>query len=603
MMAISQRRPTARGLLIYCLLPFSMTLQADSALVGHVEMLASDSLGGRLTGSEGAQTASQYLAEQLKALGGTPLPGQDGFMLPFEFTAGSRDTGSELTIASETMYGEGDVQALSFSDAGAVSGEVVFAGYGLRTADGTYDSYATIDVKDKIVLVLRYFPEDADNELRANLARYSGLRYKAMQARQNGAKGLLVVTGPNSPNAGELVPMKFDTAISGSGLIAASISADAARTLLARVDDQSLESAQTALDSGNPHVAGFPIPDTQISLSVKIERERKTGRNVGAMFSPLFSRTNAELQKPWVIIGAHFDHLGRGDGGNSLARGEEVGQVHHGADDNASGVAAVLEAVRQLRELGHQRNLAVLFWSGEELGLLGASSFVENPPVALEDVAAYINLDMVGRVRENRLSAQAVGSSEAWTGTLERANVPVGFDLSLQSDPYLPTDSSAFDLKDIPTLNFFSGAHEDYHRPTDTADKINYEDLERVARLTALALRQIANNPEPPAFVRMERSQQDMGSRDTVRAYTGTIPDYATEVEGLLLGGVMAGGPADKAGLEGGDIIVQFGESTISNIYDYTYALDAVKIDEPLKVVFMRAGERMETTIVPTTRE
>ena len=255
-----------------------------------------------------------------------------------------------------------------------------------------------------------------------------------------------------------------------------------------------------------------------------------------------------------------------------------------------------------MRELGHDRNVALAFWSGEELGLLGSADFVETAVIPTEQIAAYVNLDMVGRVRDNRLTVQAVGSSPDWTGLVEAANVPVGFDLGVQTDPYLPTDTLSFNNAGIPTVNLFSGSHEDYHRPTDTADRINFDGLERVARFAALLTRRAANQAEPLEFVKVERTLQQGGSRDTVRAYTGTIPDYASEVEGLLLGGVMEGGPAAEAGLEGGDVIVEFAGQKIANIYDYTYALDAVKIDEPIEVVYMRDGERHTTTLTPRAR-
>ena len=246
--------------------------------------------------------------------------------------------------------------------------------------------------------------------------------------------------------------------------------------------------------------------------------------------------------------------------------------------------------------------LALAFWSGEELGLLGSSHFIEQGLLPRERIAAYVNLDMVGRVRENRLNVQGVGSSPDWAGLIEAANVPVGFDLGLQADPYLPTDGATFYNAGIPTANLFSGAHEDYHRPTDTPDRLDYDALADVARFAALLARRVANREAPPAFARVERRLQRGGSRDTVRAYTGTVPDYASETEGLLLANVIEGGPAATAGLRGGDVIVEFAGRTITNIYDYTYALDDVKIGEPVDVVFLRAGVRHAVTLTPGAR-
>jgi len=244
-----------------------------------VEFLASDRLEGRDTGSPGERLAAEYIAMQLTRAGAKPLPGRRDMFGPFEFTAGTRDGGSNLTIrgsgsSSPAFRGAEQVQALSFSDDATVSGPVVFAGYGLVVPESQnlgYDSYAGLDVKDKIVLVLHYFPEDTDPKTKAALARYSDLRYKALAARQRGAKGLLVVTGPRSPNAGQTLRMSFDTALSGSGIPAATISGAVANALFAGAP-KPLAAAQQELDSGNPHVAGFALPSS-IDLMTKVVRE------------------------------------------------------------------------------------------------------------------------------------------------------------------------------------------------------------------------------------------------------------------------------------------------------------------------------------------
>jgi len=570
----------------------------------HVEALASAAFEGRLTGSTGARKAADYLVEQLRSVGALPLPGRSDLLVPFEFTAGVSDNGSSITWLgdrSETWSGPETVQALSFSDSAAFTGDAVFAGYGLVLPEGQaggYDSYAGLDVEDKVVVVLRYFPEDAPPDLKTALSRYSGLRYKALAARERGARALIVVTGPRSPNAGLVVPMTFDTSIAGSGIVAASLSGDAAASLFESAGHR-LADVQQELDTGNPHVAGFPLTGVRLRVETAVTRERQRGANVIAY---LPGSDGGIAEAGFVMLGAHYDHLGRGGHGNSLARQDEAGKVHLGADDNASGVAAVLEAARLLGDLDHRRGVILAFWSGEELGLLGSGAFAAEPPIPIDLVAAYLNFDMVGRVRDNRLTVQAVGSSAGWPAVLERANIPVGFDLETQDDPYLPTDSTSFNAVEIPTLNFFSGSHPDYHRPTDVPSSVNYEDLARVARLGALVARQVANAEERLAFVKVEQTTAGAGDRATLRAFTGTIPDYTTEVEGLRLGGVIEGGPAAEAGLREGDVIVEFGGQTITNVYDYTYALDAVKIDEPVTVVYLRDGERHEASLTPRAR-
>jgi len=570
-----------------------------------VEFLASDRLEGRASGSEGERLAGDYIAQQLARAGAQPLPGRPDMFLPFEFTAGTRDGGSTMSIrrdgaAPRTLNDATQIQALSFSDDAQVSGPLVFAGYGLvvpNSQDFGYDSYASLDVKDKIVLVLHYFPEDAEPTVKATLARYADLRYKALAARQRGAKGLLVVTGPRSPNAGQVLRMSFDTALSGSGIPAASISGAAAAALFEGAS-KSLADAQRELDSGNPHVAGFGLPAT-LELTTRVVREKQAGRNVTAYLPATMARPGTE--KPWVIVGAHYDHLGHGTGGTSLAGKDEAGQIHHGADDNASGTAAVLAIAQQLAGRPRARNVVFALWSGEEIGLVGSSAFAAASPVPMDGVAAYLNFDMVGRMQNNKLAAQGTGSSAAWPRVLERANVAAGFDLNAVSDPYQPTDSSTFNQAGVPTLFFTTGPHPDYHRPTDTADRIDFEDLDRVAAFGAAVVTAVANGETAPPFTKVDPPSTS-GSLSGVRVTTGTIPDYTTEAKGLLLAGVVGGGPADQAGLMKGDVIVEIAGQSITNIYDYTFALELLKADTPVRVVFVRAGQRREVQLTPAGR-
>lgn len=567
----------------------------------HVETLASERFGGRQAGSDGERRAAEYLAAELVRLGARPLPGRADMFMPFEFTAGSRDGGSTIQIGERTFGDRSDVQALSFSDDAEVAGPPVFAGYGIVVPESQgfgYDSYAGIDVTDKIVVVLRYFPEDADQRTRAILARYSDLRYKALAARQRGARAILVVTGPRSPNAGRVVPMTFDTAIAGSGIPAASLGGDAVAALWA--GPRSLEDVQRELDSGNPHVVGFDLPGRTVRLRTTVVRERQIAHNVLAYLPATGPMHN---DKPWVAIGAHFDHLGAGAGGTSLARPDEAGRPHPGADDNASGTAAVLAIAEALaREAVRPRHLLIAFWSAEEIGLIGSAAFAAEAPVPTGSIAAYLNFDMVGRMQDNRLAVQATGTSPVWSTWIERANIAAGFDLSLQPDPYQPTDVSTFNQAEVPSLSFTTGAHADYHRPSDTPEKIAYDDLDRIAAFAAAIVRRVMGEPAPPAFTRVDPPAQG-ASRAGLRVFTGTIPDYTASVQGLLLGGVIAGGPADQAGLQKGDVIVEIAGQTIANIYDYTYALDLLKVGEPVTVVYVRGAERRQTTLTPGARQ
>lgn len=586
----------------------------------HIEFLADDALEGRMTGSDGAKRAAEHIASQFEELGLTPVGDAErslrGFGQTFEFTAGRRIISEENRFSiTRQVHGaeqelefsvEQDFQPLSFSRNGVVEGEVVFVGYGL-TVPGElgegYDAYAGLDVKDKIVVALRYVPESVEPERRQELNRYAGLRYKAMQAREHGAKAFLVVAGPNSPNAGKLIPLDFDSSLADSGIVAASISDTVANALFAP-SDKNLKDVQSGLDVENPHFLGqFPLPDVTVKIVVSVEKVKKTDKNVVALLPPAQLTDDTE----YVVVGAHYDHIGYGEIG-SLAGKDEAGQIHNGADDNASGTAVVLELAATLSEAAQAHpekfNRGVIFalWSGEELGLIGSTHFVNDPVVPLDKVVAYVNFDMVGRLRENKLILQGVGSSSVWTKLIEKRNVPIGFNLTLQTDPYLPTDVTAFYPKEVPVLSFFTGGHEDYNRPTDDIETLNYEGLERISQFAHGIVLDVVHTPERPEYVAVERSESEGGSRDTLRAYLGTIPDYTTEGTGVKLSGVRAGGPADKAGLKGGDVIVEFGGQQIANIYDYTYALDAVKIGEPVEVVVLRDGEQITLTVTPEAR-
>ena len=581
-------------------------------LKDFVEYLASDELEGRMTGSKGAESAADYIAGYFQAIGLEPVGENESYFQEFEFTSGMKvieEDNAFKVIKKEhgavqilEFKVESDFRPLSFSANGEVEGEVVFAGYGLsvpgKLGEG-YDSYAGLDVKDKIVLVLRYVPEAVETERRQELNRYAGLRYKAMVAREHGAKALLVVTGSNSPNAGELAPLSFDSSLAGSGIVAASIHGEVAKVLFAG-SEKVLKEVQDQLDIENPHFEGqFPLKNVTVKISTAVERVKKTDRNVLALLPP--AEPSSEME--YLIIGAHYDHIGYGEIG-SLAGKDEEGQIHNGADDNASGTAVVLQLAAVLAEQKDlHKGIIFALWSGEELGLIGSSHFVEHPTVPLEQVVAYINFDMVGRLRENRFNLQGVGSSTLWRKLIEKRNVGAGFDLILQDDPYLPTDTTAFYPKKVPVLSFFTGSHENYNRPTDDPETLNYDGMQRIATFAHHLITDVAQSPERPDYVEVQRATPEGGSRETLRAYLGTIPDYTTEIEGVKISGVRGGSPADKAGLKGGDIIIKFGGQKITNIYDYTYALEAVKIGEPVEVVILRDGKQTTLKATPEARK
>lgn len=589
---------------------FSPEIRA-SDLKNDVSVLASDDMEGRMTGSKGEKASADYIARRFRDMGVMPFDEKSGYLQTFPFTSGVKVVTGENRMSlkaganARTLKVDEDFRPLAFSENTTVEGPVAFAGYGLKTpGSNAYDSYGDFDVKDKIVLVLNYVPEGVAMDRRMQLNMYAGARYKAMIAREKAAKALLFVTGPTSPNAGVLSKLGFDQSLAGSGIAVASITGDVADALF-KAHNQSLKEVQTALDSENPHAVGtFDLTGVTVSLTTNIEREMGDGRNVIG-YLPAFQKKDA----PVIVIGAHYDHLGHGED-NSLARKGEEGQIHNGADDNASGTATILEIAHALSDIRGRHpdmfpyDIVFAAWSGEELGIIGSNYFVDHPPVVKERIKAYINFDMVGRIKENTLIVQGVGSSDAWKGLVEKNNVPVGFNVKLDDDPYLPTDVTAFYPKGIPVLAFFSGNHEDYHRPTDDIETLNYDDMARVAKLVTNLTLDLMKRDTPPAYAKVAPTSAHQGSRASMRVYLGTIPDYAPgDVEGIKLSGVKAGGPAEKAGIQGGDIIVEIGGKSIKNIYDYTYAMDALKIGEGVPLVVVRDGKRVNLTIVPEARQ
>jgi len=584
-------------------------------IVRHVDYLCRPELEGRLTGTRGERLATAYVAAYLDYLGLKPAGDNGTWFQEFEFTSGVALGEDNRLVSGDKQYElNKDWTPTAFSKTGkADAAPVVFAGYGIvAPGDDTqdeYDSFVHLDVSDKWVLVFRYMPEQISPERRQHLSRYSGLRYKAMLARDKGARGLILVSGPNSKVKSQLIRLQFDGSLAGTSVPVISITDALAQEWL-KQSNRRLKDLQDKLDTGDP-MMGFQLDGVQLSASIDIRQVKRDGRNVLGRL-----RSGDKPSDQVVLVGAHVDHLGKGVTSSSLARDDERDGIHFGADDNASGVAAMLEIAEYLADQKSQgklklrRDILFVAWSGEEIGLIGSSHFAKTfqktkhhgSETLYPVIAACLNMDMVGRL-DKKLILQGVGSSGIWRGEIERRNVPVGLPITLQDDSYLPTDASTFFMRDVPILSAFTGSHSEYHTPRDTPEKLNYEGAAKISRLMALIARSVAMRETAPDFVAQAGPKQD-ARRAHLRAYLGTVPDYAeSDTKGVKLSSVAKSGPADTAGVKGGDIVVELAGKKIENIYDYTYAIEALKIGQPVKIIVQRNGDRVTLEIVPGSRE
>jgi hypothetical protein len=571
-----------------------------SELNEKLTYIASDELEGRMTGSKGIQLAADYITAIFSGLGLQPLaPGKD-FLWPFDFVSETEMTESQnsVLINGKEQKFNSDFRPMASSSSGEVSGKVVFAGYGLKVSDGgkfDYDSYASLDVRDKIVMVLDGIPEEADSEKKFLFERYGSTGYKQMIARENGAKALLLVKDQiKTDNNREVV--------GASGIISVEISEKTAGTILGN-GSESFSTLRDKLKNGDPAGNDFLFEsDAEVRIQTRVERIISQDNNIaGVIYSD-------NKDADYIFIGAHYDHLGMGEI-NSRSTGENRNQPHNGADDNGSGTVAVIELAEYFSGLKKDKpsnithHLVFCLWSGEELGLLGSNRFVSDLPVPVEKVKGYLNFDMVGRMENNRLYVQGVGSAGEWKTLFERKNVVTGFDMKLSEDPYLPTDATSFYLKGIPVASLFTGVHNDYHTHRDRVEFINFEDLHRIVKFSSLVIKDLLK-PDQLLTYNEVQVKARRGSRGGGSVSLGTIPAYAgSDDPGVEIQGVRPGGPADKAGIETKDIIVGLNGKETNNIYDFMNVMNELKADVEVEIIVLRNGTQLQLMITPEARD
>lgn len=636
----------------------------------HITYLASDQLEGRRTGTGGANLAADYIAKEFSRYGlrrsiGVDLPGMSileadsprRYQQEFPYVAGveleknnsfsvnSRPADSNITL----KVGE-DWMPLGFSSNGEIQkAGYLFVGYGITSAELKYDDYAGLSMKGTVAIALSGTP-DGDNP-HGQFARFEDPRWKAIAARNAGAKALLVIAQEENFKDERLARLRYDNSAGEAGLPVAVISMQTAARLfpsgtpkdvLAMLTRDAQASAKlkapdagasTALEPAMDarQIGALPLNGVTLSVSIGITRHEVSATNVIG----ILDGSDPQLKKEVIVIGAHYDHLGKG-GEGSLAPRE--GEIHHGADDNASGVAGLLELARIFSQRTRPKHTIVFMaFSGEEEGLLGSNYYVNHPLLPLANTVAMINMDMIGRMKDNKLIIGGIGTAQEWRDVVARENIdpkvvsttemasmpapgkvtaivgggsdsmkhvivrPERFALTLSEDGYGPSDHSSFYAKQIPVLFFWTGTHEDYHKPSDTADKINYADEARVVGLVAQIVVKVDESDKRPTYAvaKSDSTGRSMG----FRVYLGTIPNYGDSNDGLLLDGVRDDSPAAKAGLKAGDKIVKLAGRDVRNVYDYTYALGEMKAGQEYEIEVMRAGERVKLKLTPAARK
>ncbi|HET9917979.1 MAG TPA: M20/M25/M40 family metallo-hydrolase [Candidatus Binatia bacterium] len=574
-------------------------LTATDELSAHAKFLAAPERSGRGVGAPRIAAARDYIAAEFASYGLLPGGDDDSYLQSFEVAVGVKvkapsrlalGPGPALTLDEEWL-------PLGLSASGLAKGEAVFAGYGITAKDYGYDDYAGIDVKGKIVVVLRYEPAPKDDRSpfrkSPDFSAHAALRAKANNARNHGAVGMILVDLDDRGEAkSELMSLRSSLWRSGNSLVAVQIKRQAAEDWFA-AQGISLKDLKTKIDR-EEKPASMVLAGGKLSMQVTLEEERERAENVVGILpgrDPLG-------EKEYLLIGAHYDHLGLGHYG---ARDQSAaGLIHHGADDNASGTSVLLHVARRLSQIEPKppRSIVFVAFSAEELGLHGSRHFVGRWPL-LASTKSMINLDMVGRLRDDRVTIFGVRSAPPFQTIVTSSANQVGLQTNLP-DGLGPSDHLSFYNKQIPVLHFFTGSHPDYHRPGDTWDKLNYDGMARIGDLVLGSALAIAALPETPNFVSLPSRPPtfDTGERRGTGVYLGIIPEYSRTVDGVLLAGVAPGSPAAAAGLREGDVIVQLADTRISNIEDLTDALGTHKPAAQVTIIVKRGDG---TSVFKTT--
>ena len=577
----------------------------------HVKFLASDDLEGRGDGGPGLETAADYIARSFSQSGLEPAGDSGTFFQRFEMTTGlSLEPGNVVTFnaaRSSTAFEIGrdyELVSLSRDQTASATLPVVFAGYGISAPALHYDDYASIDANGKAVLIFTHEPQENDErsafEGRTNSIHATMMR-KVEVARSRGATAMLVIDDPNHrPAVDRFRRWLREPQAEEYGLPVFYLSRDRVQRVLGT--RLNLDAVADEIDRDFT-TKSLTLTDITVNAVDKTVKVRRPVRNVIG----ILKGSDPALQSEVVIVGAHYDHLGR-SARFSMSQ-NSAGQIHHGADDNASGTAAVMEMAKAAVEARKEFRRSVLFmaFAGEEHGLLGSSFYVNHPFMPLEQTVAMINLDMVGRAG-GRILVDGLANAPSVEDELKVAESASSLKMkALRGGPGAgASDDASFLLRKIPAVNFFSGFHSDYHRPSDTWEKIDAAGGAAVADLALALARQIANRAKRPEFVETVKHEPhasgSVGAVSGYGPYFGSVPDFASEGNGVKFAEVRTDSPAAKAGFRGGDVMISFGGAPIKTLYDFTFALREKKPGDKVEVTVVRDGKQITATVELTNR-
>jgi hypothetical protein len=562
--------------------------------LAHVSLLAHDELGGRGTGSDGIDMAAGYVAGQFAAADLLPGGPAGTYFQPFTIPSDPKlkaETRFTVQGRTEQPVLRQDYVPFGFSAKGSFEGEVVFVGYGISDADHNYDDYAGMDVADKVILMLRREPPGLAEGSR--FSRHATFESKMKLAAEKGAIAVLIANQePAADDIDSLTP--FGGRAKPESIPALHVSRGLANELATSGGLPSLSDLQKVLDEEHCNVSAA-LKDVSVNGEVAYESTDILARNVIGVLPGLGPHA-----KDFIVIGGHYDHLGT-----------RRGDIHNGADDNASGSAGVIEVCRALAQASYRdRSLLCMTFTGEEMGLLGSAHFVKDPTVPLDAIVAMINMDMIGRWNpddeDNKLGIQGLGTGATFKEIVDRRTAEAGIEFLPDPSARGPSDHASFYEAGIPSLFFFTGVHSDYHQPGDDVEKINAEGGARIATLVSRIALDVINAEAPPVFAKVNqpakifRGAAGLGGGVVM----GVMPDMEDESNepGWRIAGVMPGGGADKAGMKSGDRIVRIGDQPINTMSDYRKATTDKKAGDVISVIVRRGKEELTLNVELASR-